>query len=40
MRATTRRRLERIGWFVALYVASLAVVGAVAYGLRWLIVPA
>jgi hypothetical protein len=39
MRATTKRRLERLAWFAGLYAASLLAVAAIAYALRWLIIP-
>lgn len=30
---------RRLGWFVALWAAGVAAVAAVAYGLRWWLVP-
>ena len=35
--ATTR--LRQIGWFVGLWAASVASLGLIAYGLRWLLHP-
>ena len=35
--ATTR--VKQLGWFVGLWAASVAVLGVVAYGLRWLLHP-
>ena len=35
--ATTR--LKQLGWFVGLWAASVAALGTVAYGLRWLLHP-
>ena len=32
-------RLRQLGWFVGLWIASVAAVAAVAYGLRWWLVP-
>ena len=32
-------RLRQLGWFVGLWIVSVAVVAAVAYGLRWWLVP-
>lgn len=32
-------RLRQLGWFVGLWAASVAVIGLVAYGLRWLLHP-
>lgn len=30
-----RKLASRLGWFVGLWLASVAVVAAVAYGIRW-----
>ena len=32
-------RPRQLGWFVGLWLASVAVIGLVAYGLRWLLHP-
>ena len=32
-------RLKQFGWFVGIWAASVAALGLVAYGLRWLLHP-
>jgi hypothetical protein len=32
-------RLKQLGWFAGLWLASVAAIGIVAYGLRWLLHP-
>lgn len=35
-----KERLNRIGWFVLLWVASVLTLSIVAYGIRWALSPA
>ena len=34
-----RRSVTRLAWFVLIWALSVAAIGAVAYGLRWLLKP-